>query len=267
MTHWNLTLRFAAICLFYCLIIQGLGARRLRRMSGGTEADSSVIFYQASLRSDDYHFCGGAIISEKHILTAAHCVADLFVPPYDDLTVVTGSGALRGGNQHEVFNVSWHQEFHLESRANDIAVITLRQEINYDEFQGPVLLPESPPPYNVKGVVSGFGRLKKDNIYPSKTLQRTSAVVITREDCQKFMNYTLLHGQICGSAPRGVGIQKGDSGGPLVVDNVVVGIASWNIPWDPAAPDGYTDVYEYMDFIKMIMKQNNSTGNTRLNDY
>ncbi|XP_015126553.1 chymotrypsin-2 [Diachasma alloeum] len=257
MTHSISTLRFAATCLFYCLIIQGLDARRLPRLSGGAGADPSAIFYQASLRSDDYHFCGGAIISEKHILTAAHCVADLFAPPYDDLTVVTGTGALRGGNQHEVFNVSWHKGFQLLVHANDIAVITLRNKINYNEIQRPALLPKSPAPHNAKGVISGFGRLKQNNIYPSKSLQKISAVVISRDECQKFVNYTLLQGQICGAAPRGVGIQKGDSGGPFVVDDVVVGIASWNIPWDPVAPDGYTDVYEYLDFIHMIMKQNN----------
>lgn len=50
---------------------------------------------------------------------------------------------------------------------------------------------------------------------------------------------------------------QGDSGGPFVVNNIVVGIASWHIPWDSAAPDGYTDVYEYLDFIHMIMNQNN----------
>lgn len=102
-----------------------MDAGRLQKLLGGSEAESKEFFYHASLRSDDYHLCGGTIISEKHILTAAHCVAGLFVPPYDDLTVVTGTARLQGGNQHQVFNVSWHKGYMKEGYANDIAVITV----------------------------------------------------------------------------------------------------------------------------------------------
>ncbi|XP_011310446.1 transmembrane protease serine 9 [Fopius arisanus] len=257
MTHSSLSVLLFAVCLFYCSTIQGVDAARLRRVSGGVDAHPSDVFYQASLRNDDYHCCGGTILSEKHILTAAHCVADLFAPPYDDLTVVTGTGTLQGGNHHEVFNVSWHEGFQMKGHVNDIAVVTLKNKIDYNENQRPVSLPESPAPYNEKGVVSGFGRLKATHSYSWKILQKAPAVVISRDECQQYVKHTIAEGQICGLAPKGVGIQKGDSGGPFVVNDVVVGVASWNIPWDSAAPDGYTDVYAYRDFILEIMQRSN----------
>ena len=48
------------------------------RIVGGTEVVPNSIPYQASLKllrrgRAPYHFCGGVVVSEDHILTAAHC--------------------------------------------------------------------------------------------------------------------------------------------------------------------------------------------------
>jgi len=43
---------------------------------GGVDAPDGLYPYQASLRrsNDKKHFCGGAVISKNHIITAAHCL-------------------------------------------------------------------------------------------------------------------------------------------------------------------------------------------------
>jgi secreted trypsin-like serine protease len=54
------------------------------RIMGGEDADIREFPFVASLRRIDQkrYFCSGVIISEKHILTAAHCVSYIHKSKY-----------------------------------------------------------------------------------------------------------------------------------------------------------------------------------------
>lgn len=48
------------------------------RIVNGFDALDGQFPYQISLRRNNYHHCGGSIISKRFILTAAHCVGENF---------------------------------------------------------------------------------------------------------------------------------------------------------------------------------------------
>ena len=100
------------------------------RIIGGTQATIDEFPYQVSLRRNGDHYCGGAIISPWHILTAAHCVVNVMKPPYRDISIQTGSSVSYGkwGDRHFIRRVVVHPNYSTSedaSFANDLAVITV----------------------------------------------------------------------------------------------------------------------------------------------
>jgi trypsin len=79
--------------------------------------------YQVSVQNKGRHECGGSIISENFILTAAHCT---FVTRSRDITVRVGSDKLQsGGEVFTVKKIKNHPNFNPFTYNYDFAVIEL----------------------------------------------------------------------------------------------------------------------------------------------
>ncbi|XP_015117639.1 chymotrypsin-2 isoform X1 [Diachasma alloeum] len=217
--------------------------------------------YVVSLRRNGVHFCGGAIIGSKHVLTAAHCFVGRVDPPYTaGLTVATG--ALKRQDDGDLYlakKVVPHSGF---SRGpdtrwkHDIAVITIIPVCSF-QLMNPIImtqnvktlgLPTSPTPGAVVAVLSGWGSATKFGP-EADHLQKRNVTVLTNDECNK-KDASILDTQMCGFDGRGTGFCNGDSGSPLVYNNEVVGIVSFAISCGIGYPDTYTRVHKYLDFIK-----------------
>ncbi|KAF7991036.1 hypothetical protein HCN44_000841 [Aphidius gifuensis] len=227
------------------------------RILGGENASDGEFPYMVSLRRDGLHFCGGAIISPRHILTAAHCFVGKADPPYiTNLTVVSGAVKKRyHGQSHNVLKVTVHPNFTrgFEARwRDDIAVLTVSQKIVVNNRQSSIPLPTQDTPGDVTAVLTGWGQLSSTDFIEPDVLQKRHVRILKNKDCND-KNSRMLDSQICGYDGEGTGFCNGDSGSPLVYNDEVVGIVSFSVLCGLGYPDLYTRVYHYLDFIRSAM--------------
>lgn len=99
-------------------------------------------------------------------------------------------------------------------------------------------------------VFAGWGKSKTSQVGPSVLLEVITTKILSLGNCQRTSfgaNAGANH--ICALAKFGVGACDGDSGGPLVWNNTVVGVASFVRPCARNAPDIFSSVHYYYDWI------------------
>jgi len=191
------------------------------RIIGGDVAPKHAFPWQISLRSLGSHTCGGAIINQNQVLTAAHCV-DGFLPVLDK--VIAGahyrSDLQEFGHQRRSIK-EWeaHGSWNNPPFDNDIAIITVSQPFDFsDPNVQPIevwsaddgdLIPETICNSTGWGLTNGAG------LSLPQELHWIQIPVHAREKCEETFPGYITDGMICaGSA--GHATCNGDSGGPFV---------------------------------------------------
>lgn len=90
-----------------------------------------------------YINCGGAIISDRHILSSASCIGD--VKDEDGKTVTTILESLSSVKIGDVYEVSiehviFHPDYKTESVYNDLAILQTKEKIEFSENVAPIAL-------------------------------------------------------------------------------------------------------------------------------
>ena len=102
---------------------------------GGRFATPHEFPYQVSLRYNDAHQCGGAIIHAMFILTAAHCVEDSVLR---SLSVVAGAHDLndyQGSEQvRKVAKIYVHEGYDTVTNDNDVALLALTKPLEINQY-------------------------------------------------------------------------------------------------------------------------------------
>nr|CAD7456469.1 unnamed protein product [Timema tahoe] len=116
------------------------------------------ISYQVSLRRGGSHICGGALISRRLVVTAAHCVYSLV--PYD-LTVVSGTSKLTSLTHiSSVRRIVWHENYTVKNnrRINDIALLELTEDLPFDGVNlSSLVLKNETTAENSSCLITGWG--------------------------------------------------------------------------------------------------------------
>lgn len=134
------------------------------RIIGGEDAKLGQFPYQVSLRNalNRQHFCGGSIISQRFILTAAHCTQGLNALPFF-VDAVVGAIRLKGGGFTVKLNkIIPHQNYNPKKLQNDISLIRTRQDIIFTNVIDAIALSKIDLPSDgiTPVILSGWGRSK-----------------------------------------------------------------------------------------------------------
>lgn len=222
------------------------------KIVGGQYAEEHQFPYQIALFHLGNFRCGGSIIDEQWVLTAAHCVLDgsQKLPP-STLLVYAGSSNLEGeGNYFKVEDTFAHELY--GAFQNDIALIKLKQKVHFDESMQKIELCSEELQESDAVVISGFGRVGT-NMPVSEQLKYNTMYVLREKNC--YASTGMVNGGlICLNSGVDNGACNGDSGGPAVFEGKLVGVANFVIDGcGTSNPDGYAKVSYYVDWVEDTM--------------
>ncbi|KAH3746872.1 transmembrane protease serine 3-like [Dreissena polymorpha] len=238
------------------------------KIVGGRIAQHGEFPWQVSIRYMGQHVCGGTLVSDTYVVTAAHC--------FEDLGTYATQWTIGVGLQYHVSNspnnvihvsrVTPHERFNQRTNENDIAVIKLSKPI---DLTGPytraACLPESSDQFvNDVCTVSGWGATYYDpngRAPVTDQLEYVNLRTISNTDCTYYLGYGSIHpSNICAGATStgGQDACQGDSGGPLVCKRsngwVLTGVVSWGDGCGKARRPGvYTRVTSFLDWVRSHM--------------
>lgn len=236
--------------LKYFLLIFGLfsAANTLRlpeeRIVNGKSIEISEAPWQVAILKVDQFQCGGSILSERIILTAAHCVLDNELEnesiPLGHLSIVAGSKYWHNGGQRiAVENYKYNKNWKVGLL--DIAILRLTQPLQYNSNVKPITIASQNPKVNDIAFVSGWGTVSYNGRIDPYDLQGVETSIVD-------VNVKLI-----ATYSDGKGAFFGDSGGPLAVNGKLVGVVSGGPGPDSNAL--YTNVVTLKNWIDNAIKE------------
>ncbi|XP_023237050.1 venom peptide isomerase heavy chain-like [Centruroides sculpturatus] len=219
------------------------------------------------------HRCGAVILNKRWILTAAHCIHPDEGP--SDFLIRIKSFKVYPEKEsklivQKVIKVIKHKGFDQSYDFNDdIALMKVENDIEFDAFASPICLPESSfDAIGKTGIVAGWGVTKGDTSVLSPSLRKVELPIISISKCLTWFNdsgYSYVrvrNTELCaGYENKRKDSCHGDSGGPLFMKindrYTIVGIVSHGIKCGHAKMPGiYTKVASYLTWIESTMRNN-----------
>lgn len=186
----------AVIVLIYAFFSLTLAQRRI---FNGHEAKEKEFPYMVNMRQANYRRCGGALISNQHVLTAAHCLRDIGEGWHIELALggwhFEDVEAYPKPNERDPNVIHFfepmkfwiHENFSMPSAVNDIAIIELPRPVEFTDHIKPIEISADKKidGAEVVATIMGYGA-KQDGSILSETLQKAQVRLIPISDCFQY---------------------------------------------------------------------------------
>ncbi len=233
------------------------------KITGGTTALISEFPYQVYYISGNY-VCGGSIIGNRWILTAAHCTEDDYGNsiPVSQMAIKAGlndPGNPSDGQIYYVKNVIVHEGYDNRTLLNDIAILELKDTINTPNASAikivtSVDVANGATDPGVMSWVTGWGLTGVNPDVLPTSLQKVQLPLITNAQAATVWGSSITPtDMMAGYLDGNKDACSGDSGGPLAVpvygEYKLAGIVSWGSP-SCNTYGAYTRVSLFEDWIR-----------------
>jgi len=242
------------------------------RIVGGVSTEVNEYPWMVALAgssSSSSAFCGGSIIHEQYVLTAAHCVA---IMDGSEVVVVgehqwSSSGESTVRETFTISEIISHENYSPNTMQNDVALLRLSRPITFSSKVAPVCPPEANNLYsNINAVVTGWGTTASGGSL-SDTLLEVTVPTMVNSKCQtnyaQYGSATITDDMICaGLDEGGKDSCQGDSGGPMIAKDSSfyrqIGVVSWGYGCAYAGlPGVYARVTSQLSWISSEMSGTN----------
>ncbi|XP_062854469.1 chymotrypsin-like elastase family member 2A [Trichomycterus rosablanca] len=242
----------------------------VNRVVGGDDVRANSWPWQISLQyksgSYFYHTCGGTLISDQWVLTAAHCIGSRTYRVY------LGKHSLDSDNEKgsiamSVEKIVVHPQWDSYNIRNDIALIKLQTPVQLSDTIMPSCLPDEGNvlPDGAPCYVTGWGRLWTGGPI-ADILQQALLPVVSHATCSRFdwWGNLVTEKMVCAGGDGQLASCNGDSGGPL---NCQRPDGSWEVQGVVSfgsslgcnyykKPSVFTRVSSYISWINNVMTTN-----------
>ncbi|KDR03822.1 hypothetical protein L798_04465, partial [Zootermopsis nevadensis] len=271
------------------LINRNCGLGLTDRIVGGMSALPGEFPWLVALQYEVFgelqYLCGGTLISDSYVLTAAHCIA----PAINNSSLKLVSLRLGGYNlssEEDCFpdnsndpclgpprdyvpsELVVHSGFNPNDKTkfrNDVALIRLQTKVELSEYISPVCLPVPGRLTTKKGILSGLnltvaGWGMTEHSQMSNVIMKVRVPYLDPEICKYNLRGRLvLKGQLCAGGKPKMNACNGDSGGPLIASilsssgtNICYQVGIVSIGFGScisSMPSIYTDVEDFIPWI------------------
>ncbi|XP_069835953.1 trypsin-like [Dendropsophus ebraccatus] len=224
------------------------------KIVGGYTCNKNSVPYQVSLNAG-YHFCGGSLINNLWVLSAAHCFKGKIQVRLGEHNIATSEGTEQFINAAKTIR---HKSYNSRTLDNDIMLIKLASAATLNAYVQPVSLPSGCAAAGTSCLISGWGNtLSSGTNYPD-LLQCVSAPILNTAHCTSAYPGEITDNMLCvGYLEGGKDSCQGDSGGPVVCNGQLQGIVSWGYGCALRNyPGVYTKVCNYNSWVSSTVAAN-----------
>ncbi|XP_001658406.2 trypsin-1 [Aedes aegypti] len=231
------------------------------RIVGGTNAKEGKYPWMVALYYNNRFICGGSLINDRYVLTAAHCVfnADRSLFSVKFLLYDRGRPVPESFERRVSYIMTNWFVNAVVFIMNDLALLKLNETVPINDHLYPVCMPVEEETYaGFDGIITGWGKLGNYS-FPRK-LQEVTVPILSSDECRNqsdYYKFQINDRVLCAGFPEGGKDScQGDSGGPMHITDpvtdkyVLAGVVSYGYGCaKPKYPGIYARVSRFLSWI------------------